>query len=67
MDYNNMTDQEVIKQLDAIAFEDGPNDKAKLIRIQNSLYKVDQMRTASSIRADEATLEERQLYEGFRR
>ena len=67
MDYNNMTDQEVIKHLDAIAFEDGPNDKSKLIRIQNCLYQVDQMRTANSIRADEATLEEKQLYEGFRR
>jgi len=62
-----MTDQELIRHLDAIAFEDGPSPEAKLIRIQNCLYQVDQANTANSIRADEATAEEKQLYEGFRR
>ena len=62
-----MTDQELIRHLDAIAFEEGPSDKTKLERIQGILYQVDQMATANSIRADEATLEEKQLYNGFRR
>ena len=62
-----MDNAEVIRHLDAIAFEDGPSPEAKLIRIQNCLYQVDQANTANSIRADEATLEEKQLYEGFRR
>ena len=62
-----MTDQELIRHLDAIAFEEGPSDKNKLERIQGILYQVDQMATANSIRADEATLEEKQLYNGFRR
>ena len=62
-----MTDRELIRHLDAIAFEEGPSDKTKLERIQGILYQVDQMATANSIRADEATLEEKQLYNGFRR
>ena len=62
-----MTDSELIKHLDSIAFEQGPSDADKLIRIQNVLYSVEQMRTAQSLRADEATLEETQLYQGFRR
>ena len=62
-----MTDQELIRHLDAIAFEEGPSDKTKLERIQGILYQVDQIATANSIRADEATLEEKQLYNGFRR
>ena len=62
-----MTDSELIRHLDRIAFEDGPTDKDKLTRIQNVLYSIDQMRTAHSLRADEATIEETQLYEGFRR
>ena len=62
-----MTDQELIRHIDAIAFEEGPSDKTKLERIQGILYQVDQMATANSIRADEATLEEKQLYNGFRR
>ena len=66
MEYT-MTNAEVIRHLDAIAFEDGPSPEAKLIRIQNCLYQVDQANTANSIRADEATLEERELYNGFRK
>jgi hypothetical protein len=62
-----MDNAELIRHLDAIAFEDGPSPEAKLIRIQNCLYQVDQANTANSIRADEATLEETQLYKGFRR
>ncbi len=62
-----MTDQELIRHLDAIAFEDGPSVENKLERIQSILYQVDQANTANSIRADEATLEERELYNGFRR
>ena len=62
-----MDNAEVIRHLDAIAFEDGPSPEAKLIRIQNCLYQVDQANTANSIRADEATIEEKQLYDGFRR
>ena len=62
-----MTDRELIRHLDAIAFEEGPSDTNKLERIQGILYQVDQMATANSIRADEATLEEKQLYNGFRR
>jgi len=62
-----MTNAELIRHLDAIAFEEGPSDKTKLERIQGILYQVDQMATANSIRADEATLEEKQLYNGFRR
>ena len=57
-----MTNAEVIRHLDAIAFEDGPSPEAKLIRIQNCLYQVDQANTANSIRADEATIEERENY-----
>ena len=60
-----MTDQELIRHLDAIAFEEGPSDKTKLERIQGILYQVDQIATANSIRADEATLEEKNLYDGF--
>ena len=66
MEYD-MTDRELIRHLDAIAFEDGPSNESKLIRMQNLLYQVDQIATANSIRADEATLEEKQLYNGFRR
>ena len=61
------TDKDLIRHLDAIAFEEGPSVENKLERIQNVLYQVDQMATANSIRADEATLEEKQLYDGFRR
>ena len=60
-----MTDQELIRHLDAIAFEEGPSDKTKLERIQGILYQVDQIEAANSIRADEATLEEKNLYDGF--
>ena len=62
-----MTDQELIRHLDAIAFEDGPTVENKLERIQSILYQVDQANTANSIRADEATIEERELYNGFRK
>ena len=60
-----MTDQELIRHLDAIAFEEGPSVENKLERIQSLLYQVDQIATANSIRADEATLEEKNLYDGF--
>ena len=62
-----MTDQELIRHLDAIAFEDGPTTESKLERIQSILYQVDQANTANSIRADEPTIEERELYNGFRK
>ena len=62
-----MTNAELIRHLDAIAFEDGSTTENKLERIQSILYQVDQANTANSIRADEATLEERELYNGFRK
>ena len=62
-----MTDSELINHLDRIAFEEGPSVENKLERIQSILYQVEQMKTANSLRSEEATLEERQLYEGFRR
>ena len=48
-----MTNAELVRHIDAIAFEEGPSPEAKLIRIQNCLYQVDQANTANSIRADE--------------
>ena len=61
----NAMANDLINSLDEIAFEPGPSDTKKLESIQNLLYQFSQVRDAMSIRADEATLEERQLYNGF--
>jgi len=61
------TASDLINSLDEIAFEPGPSDTKKLESIQNLLYQYGQIQDAMSIRSEEATLEERQLYEGFRR
>ncbi len=62
-----MTDAELVQHIDRIAFEEGPSNENKLIRIQNVLYQEEQIRTAHSIRADEATFEETHLTQGLRR
>ena len=63
----NAMANDLINSLDEIAFENGPSDTKKLESIQNLLYQYSQIKDAMSIRADEATPEETQLYEGFRR
>jgi len=63
----NAMANDLINSLDEIAFEPGPSDTKKLESIQNLLYQYGQIQDAMSIRSEEATLEERQLYEGFRR
>ena len=63
----NAMANDLINSLDEIAFEPGPSDTKKLESMQNLLYQYSQITDAMSIRADEATLEEKQLYEGFRR
>ena len=63
----NAMANDLINSLDEIAFEPGPSDTKKLESMQNLLYQYSQINDAMSVRADEATLEETQLYNGFRR
>ena len=63
----NAMAQDLIKSLDEVAFEESTGSIYKVEAIQNLLYQYSQIKDANSIRADEATMEERELYNGFRK